>query len=269
LRPTKEAVRSKTFVDRVAAVAQVLRCPIELEGSLLAHTYYELARSGATVRAVDVLEPVEKRQSFGKLVRDLIPVRIESRGEEVRTHRASRDELLPLLKAKAIEEALELLAADDAAAQLEEVADVLEVLRAICAILGHDLEAALAVAETKRQDRGGFEDGVVLLETREPAVTEALGSFDQLFPASASAAMTDSLGRRRPTELYPRPRWIPNRLTLPLVPPERGRPRSMTVTLSVGSKLLIRYGEKEVVVELTSPDRDIGNPQQLQLALGS
>ena len=267
VRPSEDAVRSKEFVAGVAALAKSMRCPIELEGSLLAHFYYELSRADVAVRAVDILEPVERRQSFRKLVRDLIPVRIEGRGEAVRAHRASHDELLPLLKAKAIEEALELLAAADKDAQLEEVADVLEVLRAICAVHGEDLEHALEIAEAKRRERGGFEQGVVLLETTESSVTSSLGSVDQLFPGSASGVAKDALGRRRPNELYPRPRWIPRRLTLPLIPPERGRPREMTVALPSGERLIVTYGEKVVTVDVTPRDRESGHPGQLDLGL--
>jgi predicted house-cleaning noncanonical NTP pyrophosphatase (MazG superfamily) len=267
IRPTEDALRSTDFVSAVADLAKTLKCPVELEGSLLAHFYYELARADVPVRAVDLLETVERRRSFSKLVRDLIPVRIEGHGEVASTQRATRAEMIPLLKAKAVEEALELLATIGPDQATEEMADLVEVLRAFCQLTGIELNHVFEVAEAKRDERGGFETGTVLLETRESSVTESLGTVDRLFPGGATIDRRDALGRRRPTEAYPRPRWIPNRLTLPLIPPELGRYRELTVMLPSGDRLTARYEDKEILVDILSTRRKRLHPGQMELSL--
>jgi predicted house-cleaning noncanonical NTP pyrophosphatase (MazG superfamily) len=47
---------------------------------------------------------------------------------------------------------------------IEEMADVLEVLFAICEARGHSVEELLQVREDKREKRGGFKDKIYLVE---------------------------------------------------------------------------------------------------------
>jgi predicted house-cleaning noncanonical NTP pyrophosphatase (MazG superfamily) len=51
---------------------------------------------------------------------------------------------------------------------IEELADILEVIDAICAYKGVPRRELLAAKETKRQERGGFVRGVVLVRV-DPA----------------------------------------------------------------------------------------------------
>jgi len=75
------------------------------------------------------------RQEFGKLVRDRVPEVIRSRGESVRAAKATPRIHVELLKGKAVEEALELFAETSESRIFAEMADVLEVLTSLCALL--------------------------------------------------------------------------------------------------------------------------------------
>lgn len=100
---------------------------------------------------------------MGKLVRDLIPEIIRTNGREPVTWQLSEEEVLGALTSKLLEEAEELRAAEPHE-QLEEAADVYEVLRAIAGVLGVSMDDVVARAEKKRAERGGF-DQRIWLET--------------------------------------------------------------------------------------------------------
>ena len=180
LRPRVELLRSNSFVERVARLARTHDVPVELEGSMLQHIYYMLRKAGVRVRCVEAFRARRGRKRFGKLVRDLVPVIIESLGEKVQTLRIPKEELFPLLKAKALEESLELLAESDPLRAFEELADLLEVLRSACTTLDRKMEDLERVADAKRKGRGGFDEGIVLLHTEEVPLVgpqEAQGLF--------------------------------------------------------------------------------------------
>jgi predicted house-cleaning noncanonical NTP pyrophosphatase (MazG superfamily) len=94
----------------------------------------------------------------GKLVRDHIPDIIRSDGRAPNVVRLEAAQRLPALLAKLHEETAELAAATDAEV-LGELADVLEVLRALAQ--EHDLSwwSVDAEAARKRVERGGFDEG--------------------------------------------------------------------------------------------------------------
>ena len=94
----------------------------------------------------------------GKLVRDRIPELMRAEGREPVLRTLEPHERLAALTGKLLEEAGEV----ERDPNLGELADVLEVLQAICRELGHDWAAVLEAAERKRAARGGFEGGVVI-----------------------------------------------------------------------------------------------------------
>ena len=98
---------------------------------------------------------------MGKLVRDRIPEIIKNAGKKPITEILSQEEYLKELDKKLNEEVAEY----QADKSLEEMADVLEVLFAICEARGHSLEELLQVREDKREKRGGFKDKIYLIET--------------------------------------------------------------------------------------------------------
>lgn len=98
-----------------------------------------------------------------KLVRDRIPELIRAEGRrpvgEVLAAGARRGALL----AKLVEEAAEAAGADGGDLA-QELADVLEVVRALAAEPGLSMGDVTALADRKRSARGGFEQGLFLVE---------------------------------------------------------------------------------------------------------
>lgn len=106
---------------------------------------------------------------MSKLVRDKIPDIINA--EEGRTaviRIASDVEREGLLVSKLYEEIEEFLDSVTPASQIEELADVAEVLRAIAFITGSSPSEIEQYRSIKFGERGGFNHGVVLIKTVGP-----------------------------------------------------------------------------------------------------
>ena len=95
---------------------------------------------------------------YNKLVRDKIPEIIEADGKTCKTRILSDDEYIAALEAKLNEEVAEYQIDKN----LEEMADVLEVLRAICVARGYSLEELEALRAKKADERGGFAEKIFL-----------------------------------------------------------------------------------------------------------
>lgn len=93
---------------------------------------------------------------MGKLVRDKIPQIIIADGRTPIVRTLSDEEYLSELDRKLNEEIAEY----QADKSLEEMADVLEVLLAICEARGHSVDELMEVCDKKREKRGGFRDKV-------------------------------------------------------------------------------------------------------------
>ncbi len=93
---------------------------------------------------------------MGKLVRDKIPEIIEADGKKPITRILSQEEYLAELDTKLNEEVAEY----QADKSVEEMADVLEVLYALCEARGYSIEELQQVREEKRAKRGGFRDKI-------------------------------------------------------------------------------------------------------------
>lgn len=102
-------------------------------------------------------------KSYNKLVRDKIPEIIKEAGKTCNIRYADEKEQLKLLEEKLQEEVSEYIEAKN----LEELADIMEVLFGLAKNLGVSEEGLLKCREDKRSQRGGFEEGVVLLEVYE------------------------------------------------------------------------------------------------------
>ena len=92
---------------------------------------------------------------FNKLVRDKIPQMIEAQGEKPVTRTLGDGEYHAALEQKLLEEAGEYRESRE----LAELADILEVVFALCEADGHTLEAR----REKREIRGGFAERVFLV----------------------------------------------------------------------------------------------------------
>ena len=99
---------------------------------------------------------------FRKLVRDRIPDVIRAAGRTPVVEVLPASQRRPALLAKLLEEASEAAAASDDELP-EELADVLEVVRALAADLGLSLGQVVQLADGKRERRGGFDEGLLLV----------------------------------------------------------------------------------------------------------
>lgn len=95
---------------------------------------------------------------YNKLVRDKIPELIESDGKKCVTHILSEKEYITALETKLDEEVAEYHADKN----LEEMADVLEVLRTICIAKGYTLEELEQLRAKKAAEKGEFEEKIFL-----------------------------------------------------------------------------------------------------------
>lgn len=102
-------------------------------------------------------------KTYNKLVRDKIPEIIKADGKNCDTIVVSGEEKKELLRAKLMEEVNEYLEDDN----LEELADVMEVLFGLAHELGFSEEDLLKKREEKLKVRGGFKEGIVLEKTYE------------------------------------------------------------------------------------------------------
>jgi len=99
-----------------------------------------------------------KSKNYNKLVRDKIPSIIESKGESCSTHVADDNEYKLKLKEKLFEEVSEYVEIEN----IEELADILEVIDALIIDRGFDREEIDRVKNEKREKKGGFEDRIIL-----------------------------------------------------------------------------------------------------------
>lgn len=100
---------------------------------------------------------------YDKLVRDLIPDIIRADGKDCTVEELSEEEYLRLLDAKLNEELSEY----QESKSLEELADLLEVMRAVVTARGWSWEELERVCREKATKRGGFERRLLLREVVE------------------------------------------------------------------------------------------------------
>jgi predicted house-cleaning noncanonical NTP pyrophosphatase (MazG superfamily) len=104
---------------------------------------------------------------YRKLVRDGIPGRIAAAGKVCETRMLSEVEYRAALRAKLVEEALEVQAAEAGEALTAELADVVEVMEALMATHGIGWAQVRQRQAQKRAERGGFEGRVELVWVEE------------------------------------------------------------------------------------------------------
>jgi len=100
----------------------------------------------------------DNRKIYNKLVRDKIPEFIKAAGKECEFEIAPKEKRYAILENKLQEEVGEFLENKN----LEELADVMEVLFGLADSLGYSEEELLKVRDKKREERGGFKEGIVL-----------------------------------------------------------------------------------------------------------
>jgi predicted house-cleaning noncanonical NTP pyrophosphatase (MazG superfamily) len=164
---TQDLMRDTKFIRSVGAKAKAFGVPVILQGSTLAHAYYQLRREDCTI-----VTPSEKERSrvrrnimFGKLVRDRIPARIAARRESETTLKLPVEVIKGFLIGKLIEEAMEVRQATTLTEKAAELSDLYEVVRALASAEKVPLDDVIRGADEKKRRAGGFDDGIVLLQT--------------------------------------------------------------------------------------------------------
>ncbi len=160
-------MRDKAFIGAVGATAKDLGVPVILAGSTLAHAYFDLRRKCCTVvtRGEKDHSRIRRNITFGKIVRDKIPGRISQRREAGVTRKVPSGLKKSFLTSKLLEEALEVRNAQTLDEKRLELADLYEVVRALAQTEGVSIEEVVAAADEKKAKVGGFEEGLVLIQT--------------------------------------------------------------------------------------------------------
>ena len=104
-----------------------------------------------------------KVTNYNKLVRDKIPQIIKDSGNECICETLSDEEYRRMLNEKLVEEAMEYAKTGD----IEELADMGEVMHAILDYKNTSLEEFQKIRMEKLQARGGFKDRILLKEVIE------------------------------------------------------------------------------------------------------
>ena len=100
---------------------------------------------------------------LNKLVRDKIPEIIEKQGEKAITRILEDDEYILHLEKKLDEEVAEY----HESKEIEELADILEVVFALSEAQGCSKDMLLSVYKTKNEKRGGFANRILLISKQE------------------------------------------------------------------------------------------------------
>ena len=100
---------------------------------------------------------------YNKLVRDRIPEIIESSGKSCTAEILSAEDYLRMIDAKLDEELTEYHKDQN----IEELADLLEVIWAAAIARGYTIEELERVRAEKAAKRGGFEKKILLVEVQE------------------------------------------------------------------------------------------------------
>jgi len=168
-------MRDTGFITEVGQTALDAGVPVRLNGSTLAHAYYQLRAAGCAVVSTGFKDHSRTRKvtALGKLVRDKIPEKITQRQEFETSLKAPDSARKAFLISKVLEEALEVREAESDEEKTTELADLYEVFRALANIEGIALGDIIAAADKKKEKVGGFDVGLILQHTglRRPGTT--------------------------------------------------------------------------------------------------
>lgn len=248
IKPKPELLRDDDFLEAVANKAKEYNLPVELQGSVLQHAYYRLKHLGVRVQCVDLFIPALRAQQFLKLVRDHIPIRIKRGGERAYTITLTGDEMINVLKAKAVEEALELQSAKNVNDIEEELGDILEVILSLAGRIGLSMRELNRKVKIKRKERGSFQEGLILIETEEvPLIDIERSAYVAVGQGGKPRLpLPDTEGGVIPMTTRRIPKKQNGRIIIPLVPPDI---REVALKVEdLGIVLKIKYEDKEIVI---------------------
>lgn len=98
---------------------------------------------------------------YNKLIRDNISEIMKAKGVNHTSHIADDAEYSLKLKEKLLEEVNEYIESENS----EEIADIMEVIDAICANKGFDKDELARIKTEKQTEKGGFSKRIILDET--------------------------------------------------------------------------------------------------------
>lgn len=104
---------------------------------------------------------------YNKLVRDKILEFIELEGLAYNARILEPSEILSEVKEKMIEEAKEFRTTETVNESVEELADILELLHTALSVLGVTYEELEEVRQQKKENRGGFEKAIYLVNVED------------------------------------------------------------------------------------------------------
>lgn len=159
-------VRNPEFAKDLGALGKTIGFIVELSGGILSHAYYLLNTSGCVVECSDLYAVDEEQVEFNKLVRDNIPSMIQAKGETVEVVKLEGEALVECLKRKVVEEAFEVFDSKNTRELEDEIADLIEVIDQLKAILMIDDSAIIEKRQSKNESRGGFTEGLMLQRTK-------------------------------------------------------------------------------------------------------
>lgn len=199
--PDAMLIRDEIFLDELIKIAKKSDATIELHGSALSHVYYRLYNENLPVIVADDWSEIirkRRRREYWKLVRDHIPRSIRAGGEKAVEGKLSKIGIVPALLAKLVEEGIEFSQSKGDVSQAEELADLVEVIRALASHHNVRWVDVNMVAKRKRDRAGGFEEGLVLLETFEKPLESNFAKHsvesEDLFESSGNRIFHD-IGR--------------------------------------------------------------------------
>jgi predicted house-cleaning noncanonical NTP pyrophosphatase (MazG superfamily) len=102
-----------------------------------------------------------------KLVRDRIPEIIKNSGRNPITSKLDSERFFEELYNKLDEEVLEVRGAGDRDNLLEELSDVLEIIKAFAEAQGSNLKEIEELREKKEHERGGFKEKIYLEDIKD------------------------------------------------------------------------------------------------------
>lgn len=173
IQPCEETLlRNKMTLRDIGEITKKIGAIIILEGGVLSHAYYQLMETQAVVEVVHPFGDSEDKREFNKLVRDKVSSNIELGGEIVNKVQLSGEFLMRALREKLVEEAFEVLDAIDKDSIIGELADVSELIDSILSKIDVSRDVLEQRQKQKREKAGGFNDGVILLDTRNPLPTK-------------------------------------------------------------------------------------------------
>lgn len=104
---------------------------------------------------------------YNKLVRDKIPLIIESSDKQYKAMTLNEKDYRQALKSKLVEETEEYLRAEEDSEAIEELADILELIKHLSAIHKSDMGEVENFREIKEKERGSFQDRILLIEVED------------------------------------------------------------------------------------------------------